>query len=303
MALAYGLAVALPTRAVGAVRRREFIAAFSVYVAVTTAANLDNLVLVVGSEGGRWSWPLVIATSGRLLSLAVGRRENWLGLYLWALVILVKTFASVTSPDLIPNVLRYLSTFSALGLLITVLPRPETRAAYAEKLGVLIAATAVHYLLEMLLPGSSVSVSSTRVEGIAGRAAGLYTNANNAGLAPVSMLLLICLLCLPSCSNRPRNVRLVTLGAFCGVAVVLTFSRQAMCCLVAPLIMMTWRMSGRNYCTTFVRFPFIMAGCVAVLVSVVEVMTLAGYELSDAARSRYLAMRNLVWSSGQSSSR
>lgn len=294
--IAYAVAIFVPTENVFSLAQRgDYLPVFCVWVATMTAVNLDGLSVMVGFGEGQMGLGLVVATMGCLLvRFASIPREYVTGLYLWSGLIVLRLFSMTSSEQFVSNLLRYMSSFSALALIITFFGSTRIRSAYAEKCALLICTLAGHYLLEMLMPGSAISISSTSEDGITGRAAGLYYNANNAGVAPVSMLMLICMFCPVSRLSQKRNSRLMCLCIICGVAVMLTFSRQAMIALLCPLLMATWRISRGSFRTTLIRFPLLCLVTIPIIFSTVAIMEELGYELSHAAKSRYLAMRSLV---------
>lgn len=297
VAAALLLVVLLPTRRLLALLQQgDYSGVAAVYLGTMLVANIDGLATLLSDqqeEGTRGSWPVVLAT----IAVAFYRLPKLRGEYIPALLLFINLFLMrvlSAGDEMVQAALRQTSYLFALILFLTVLVSKTNREALVEKLVLVAAACAGHYSCEMLSPTSDLSISSTQIEGVVGRAAGLYANANNAGIILAYIALLTCFSCTNAPLDRLDKLRLLSLHFFCLIGIGMTFSRNAVLILAMPLLIVTSKVSGAQRGKLVVAIPFAFASGLALLFLGFELLSHTNQGLSQDALARYASLKRVI---------
>jgi hypothetical protein len=299
----YGLAAMLllasliPTYGISKLwRRGDLLGIISVYLATMLVANLDALPLVLGASRRSLSLVIIISCGTcALCRLNQIKDEYILPLILLAGMLAIRVLRATDNADVFQTTLQnQLAYFITLLLFASLVPWKATRDAWIEKVCVCLAAHAGQCVFEMFFPASGLSISSSATEGVVRRAAGLFLNATNGGLVPVTILMLVALACDSTGVSRRFKMRLACILALGGVAIAMTFSRHAMILYLIPLFVGTWDLSGQDLRKTLFCYPLFGALAAGLALALIVVLEHTPYGLSFDARDRYMHMRNLI---------
>lgn len=279
------------------IKRRQYAEVARVLIIVLIILYPETLPQLFGGAEGqsKISIPLALAV---LVATASGiksfPRRYLLPVGMLALFLATRVFHVNFAAAPLDSALRPMGFFITLLLFLIVTADAQSLRFFSEKLSVVVAYLAGYYFIEMASGGGTFSISSTQINGEAGRAAGLYANANNAGAVVTQCGLLIVLACRSYNATLMNKHRLIAVLGFCTIAAVMTFSRQAMIMLVPTILLGAWQLSGKRLVAVFAYGPLAIFCLLVFAVFSVVLIEEIGGELSADARGRFEGIANII---------
>ena len=260
-------------------------------LSVTTAAmmvgNFDAIGDILGSDTVRFSW-IFLVLSGLVIPFRVQRLRGRIGICCVVVGILLgfNIFSSLGNTELLRAV-EINGSYLAAYLLISInLVRRKTRDTFVYHLVLIIAINCGFSLFEILFPGNSISISSSRIGEQTVRSAGIYANAITSGLMATNTLLLVSICSTKTNAGSKEKLALFVFMGICGIGVLVTFSRSAVLCLFMAGVVSAFRLANNRFGKLMQYAPFVLAMLLISVLGAGEYLSQRGGLRRDAT-SRY----------------
>jgi len=272
----------------------DLIGLFSITACGMMLGNLDALGDLLGSDVFRFSWiSLLMAAVAIPGQLKILKGPVASCSVLVGMLIIFYTATAVGNTSIFRSIELNGSYMAAFLLSLICLTKREMRDSLIYHLALLAMVNCGFCLFEIVFSSSSITISSSRLQDVTIRSAGIYANAIVSGMMMSAFLLLVAMGCTKISATRKEKLSLAVMMGLVGVGVLATFSRSAAIAYLPAAVLVAFRMADSRFSRLSRYFPIVLFLVAAGFFGTGEYLTAKG-NLRGGASRRYQGVKEIL---------